>query len=318
MSLKKLAEEFAGGDDNMTIQRIETVAYGVTDLETCIAFLENWGLEKVHVNDAGAEFRTLENQRISLRQADDPSLPATGEDGSTVREIVWGVKDKAGVAAIGDELSSDREVREDQDGSLHSYDDSGFAIGFRVADITPVDTPDRTLNIHGKVERVNERSWPEDRMTPLRIGHAVYSIEQEGNWKAAEFYLNRLNFRLTDRSEGGGTFMRCEGSTFHHSLFLFHRVGTQRYFNHLAFEVNSFDDIMMGGTHMLKNGAVSVSGPGRHSLGSNWFWYFNNPCGGDIEYFADMDRMDDDWEPRYWDESPPFARWMLGDGILTG
>ncbi len=302
----------------MTIQRIEAVTYGVTDLETCVAFLGNWGLEKVDVNGAGAEFRTLENQRILLRNADDPSLPATGEDGATVREIVWGVNDKAGVAAIGDELSGDREVREGPDGSLHSRDDSGFAIGFGVADITPADTPDQTLNFHEKVARVNERGWPEDRMTPLRIGHAVYSIEEEGNWNAAEFYLDRLNFRLTDRAEDGGTFMRCEGSAFHHSLFLFHRLGTRRYFNHLAFEVNSFDDIMMGGTHMLKNGAVSVSGPGRHSLGSNWFWYFRNPCGGDIEYFADMDRMDDDWEPRYWDESPPYARWMLGDGILTG
>ncbi len=318
MSLKWDTERDSGVETTMTIQRIEAVTYGVTDLETCVAFMENWGLEKVQVNGAGADFRTLENQLISLRNADDPSLPATGEDGSTVREIVWGVDEKAGLTAIGDELSSDREVREDRDGCLHTYDDKGFAIGFKAADITPADAPDQTLNFHEKVERINKRSWPEDRITPLRIGHVVYSIEEEGNWEAAEFYLNRLSFRLTDRSKDGGTFMRCEGSTFHHSLFLFHRVGTQKYFNHLAFEVNSFDDIMMGGTHMLKNGAVSVSGPGRHSLGSNWFWYFKNPCGGDIEYFADMDRMDDDWEPRYWDESPPYARWMLGDGILSG
>ena len=85
-----------------------------------------------------------------------------------------------------------------------------------------------------------------------------------------------------------------------------------------AFEVNSFDEIMTGGQYMLERGAESVSGPGRHSLGSNCFWYFKNPCGGDIEYFADMDRLDDSWEPRYWEESPPYARWMVGEDILTG
>ena len=76
--------------------------------------------------------------------------------------------------------------------------------------------------------------------------------------------------------------------------------------------------MMLGGTHMRAQGAVSVSGPGRHSLGSNWFWYFKNPCGGDIEYFADMDRLDDNWEPGFWDKAPPYARWMLGEDVLTG
>ena len=68
--------------------------------------------------------------------------------------------------------------------------------------------------------------------------------------------------------------MRAEGSNFHHSIFLFHRQGTKQYFNHVAFEVNSFDEIMTGGQYMLERGAESVSGPGRHSLGSNCFWYF--------------------------------------------
>jgi hypothetical protein len=86
----------------------------------------------------------------------------------------------------------------------------------------------------------------------------------------------------------------------------------------VAFEVSSFDQMMVGGTNMLEHGATSVSGPGRHSLGSNWFWYFNNPCGGDIEYFADMDRMNDNWEPRFWDKAPPYARWMMGEVELKG
>jgi Glyoxalase/Bleomycin resistance protein/Dioxygenase superfamily len=302
----------------MTIMRIETMTYGVTDLPVCIEFLKNWGLENVAGDDAGAMFRTAENQSVILRRSDDESLPPTHEEVPTLREVIWGVDTQDALDQIRVELSTDRDVSVDAGGTLHTRDDCGNYIGFKIAKVTPVDGGQPPLNFHENIKRLNARGWPEDRVTPLRIGHLVYSIESEGNWEAAEFYINRLGFRLTDRSKDGGSFLRCEGSSFHHSLFLFHRVGTEKYFNHVAFEVNSFDEIMMGGSHMKKQGAVSVSGPGRHSLGSNWFWYFKNPCGGDIEYFADMDRMDDNWEPRVWDKAPPYARWMIGDDVLTG
>ena len=294
------------------------MTYGVTNLETCVEFLENWGLDKVECGTEGALFKTSENQIIKLLLKDEASLPPTNEKGSTVREVVWGVNSKSAKDLIARELSSDRNLSEDVEGTLHTQDDSGNYIGFKLADVANAEVPKPELNFHENVERLNERAWPEERAHPIRIGHIVYSIEREGNWQAAKFYMDRLNFRLSDRSKDGGTFLRCEGSGFHHTIFLFHRQGTKRYFNHVAFEVSSFDEIMTGGSYMIKRGAQSISGPGRHSLGSNLFWYFKNPCGGDIEYFADMDRMDDDWEPRFWDESPPYARWMIGDDILKG
>ena len=302
----------------MTIKRVEGIIYGVEDMPMCIEFLENWGLDKIEAGSTGAEFKTPENQTVSLRLNNDPDLPATNEDGPTAREIIWGVDSKEALDKLGGDLTSDREVTEDKGGTLHTRDTSGNYFALRVADITAAELPEPKMNFHERVSRTNERHWPDEKVRPLRIGHVVYSLPEEGNWEAAQFYIERLNFRLSDRSVDGGTFMRCEGSTFHHSLFLFHRQGTRRYFNHVAFELNSFDQIMFGGTRMKAKGAVSVSGPGRHSLGSNWFWYFKNPCGGQIEYFADMDRLDDNWEPGFWDEAPPYARWMLGDDVLTG
>ena len=302
----------------MTILRIEEMIYGVNDLNTCVEFMENWGLEKVEYSVNGAVFKTSENQFIKLLKRDDASLPPTHEQGSTVREVIWGVENKVDIGKIAAELNLDRDVSVDHNGGLHSQDDSGNFIGFRPAEVIKANTQRAEFNFHENIERLNARAWPDERAHPLRIGHIVYSIEREGNWDAAKFYMDRLNFRLSDRSKDGGTFLRCDGSQFHHTLFLFHRQGTSRYFNHVAFEVNSFDEIMTGGRHMLESGAQSISGPGRHSLGSNLFWYFKNPCGGDIEYFADMDRMTDDWEPRFWDESPPYARWMIGDDVLTG
>jgi len=62
---------------------------------------------------------------------------------------------------------------------------------------------------------------------------------------------------------------------------------------------------------MKSRGWVANTPVGRHILGSNLFWYFNNPCGGRTEYYADMDQMDDDWKPRIWEKNPGFAIWML-------
>jgi hypothetical protein len=43
-----------------------------------------------------------------------------------------------------------------------------------------------------------------------------------------------------------------------------------------------------------------VVGLGRHIIGSNVFWYWNDPAGTMVEFFSDMDDIPDDeaWEPR--------------------
>ena len=125
----------------------------------------------------------------------------------------------------------------------------------------------------------------------------VYYIATDGAEGAVSFYLDRLGFRLSDRTLGRGDFMRCAGSRDHHNLFLLQRDAGAG-FNHAAFEVRDFDEIMMGGAYMKSRGWTPETTPGRHILGSNLYWYFRNPCGGNTEYFADMDCMDDDWEPR--------------------
>ena len=68
------------------------------------------------------------------------------------------------------------------------------------------------MNFHENVSRTDERGWLKERAQPLRIGHAVYSLEKENVWDGAKFYKDRLKFRLTDRTRDGGTFLRCEGS----------------------------------------------------------------------------------------------------------
>ena len=51
--------------------------------------------------------------------------------------------------------------------------------------------------------------------------------------------------------------------------------------------------------------------PGRHIMGSNMLWYFNTPCGGRTEYFADMDRLTENWESPIWEENQGYAMWIM-------
>ena len=86
--------------------------------------------------------------------------------------------------------------------------------------------------------------------------------------------------------------------------------------------VGAAHEVWQAGWRFQKKGYQSFWGPGRHVLGSNHFWYFNSPFGGTIEYDADMDLHDDDWQAR---AVPPGAdssqiflfdfrnRWAPGD-----
>jgi catechol 2,3-dioxygenase-like lactoylglutathione lyase family enzyme len=288
----------------MTILRIESLTYGVEDVEAGIRYFEDWGVPLVERGAPGADFKLPSGQAILIRQAADRSLPATPETGSTLREIVWGLDSARSLKAIGAELERDREVTVGDDGTLHSRDESGFAIAFRRS------TAGSKAARKKAASRMNHPFDPERRARPRKMGHVVYQVAKSDLEKATTFYLKRLGFRLSD-STRGGNFLRCEGTNDHHSLFLLSRPD-RRAFDHVAFEVRDIDEIILGGKHMKSRGWQANTPVGRHVLGSNLFWYFNNPCGGRTEYYADMDQLDDRWKPRIWETHPGYAMWVLG------
>ena len=286
----------------MAIFRIESLTYGVEDVEAGIRYFEDWGVPLVVRGTRGAEFKLPSGQTIHIRETADKTLPATAQAGSTLREIVWGVDSARSLRAIGTELARDRDVRADADGTLHARDEAGFAIAFRRSLLKP-------SRRKSAPSRMNRPFDPERRARPRRMGHVVYCVAKSDLEKATAFYQERLGFRLSDATPGG-TFLRCEGTNDHHSLFLLSRPD-RRAFDHVAFEVRDIDEIILGGKYMKGRGWQANTPVGRHILGSNLFWYFNNPCGGRTEYYADMDQMDDRWKPRIWETHPGYAMWVL-------
>src|SRR5690606_30910517 len=98
--------------------------------------------------------------------------------------------------------------------------------------------------------------------------------------------VNRLGFRVSDRL-GGGPFLRAGGTTDHHTLFLIQAPEHIKGVEHISFHLSGPSELMLAGQRFEKAGHESFWGPGRHGLGSNWFWYFDGPLGCRFEYDAD-------------------------------
>ena len=118
----------------MNITGIHSLIYGCENLEPAKRFLADVGMD----SDDGETFGLADGTSIVLRRADDNELPSALVGGDTVREIIWRVDSEDTLKEIGDELSNDRLVTETADGVIHVSDDLGYALGFKVAEPTPL------------------------------------------------------------------------------------------------------------------------------------------------------------------------------------
>lgn len=94
----------------MTVMRVERVVYGVPDLDECVRFFTDFGLEQLDGGGSGARFGTQTGQAIELRDVDDPSLPPAVQPGPSLREIVWGVDTQESLDKLAMNLLSDRSI----------------------------------------------------------------------------------------------------------------------------------------------------------------------------------------------------------------
>jgi hypothetical protein len=289
----------------MNIVGIKSLVYGVEDLQRAIQFHEDWGLQNIEQGAAGADFELQDGATLQLRTANHPSLPPKALNwephlsGSTVREVIWGAADAETLAAIGAEISKDREVTTDHEGTLHSVDDNGNPMGFAVFTPKPITLNLPEINTIGNSGRPDKPAEATVRrpITPYRYVHVVYWIPGDPA-SAIAFYTERLGFVMTDNMTHGGAFLRAAGAIDHHNLFLQANKEDYSGFQHVAYEVKDLDEVGMLGEHMENNGWKTNVGPIRHNICSSFSWYLWNPAGGAIEVLSDIDHCGDDWEVR--------------------
>ncbi|GAB3098149.1 glyoxalase [Aestuariicella hydrocarbonica] len=279
----------------MNIIGPDTLIFGVDDIDSCTQYLLDYGLESV----GNGRFEALDGTGVEVKAKDDTSLPAPLETGSTLRKTIYGVADQATLDAIAEELKKDREVKQLDDGSIEAVDDMGFALGFQVTVRKTLNLPAETINAPGadnqrglNVIGVEKEASPK----PRSLSHVVYFVPDFA--KAEAFYAERLGFITTDRFHGVGPFMRPAGTQDHHTVFFIQTPPHMQGIEHFTFHMGGPTEVVHAGTNMVNKGYQSFWGPGRHLLGSNWFWYFKSPFGCNVEYDADMDLHNDDWTAR--------------------
>jgi catechol 2,3-dioxygenase-like lactoylglutathione lyase family enzyme len=306
----------------MRITGLEALVFGVDEVAGAARYLTDYGLTAA----PGGRFEALDGTAIVVTEARDPNLPAPPAPGCRLRKTVMGVADAATLEDIAAELSRDREVRRRPNGSIESFDDSGFVIGFQITRKTLFTLPGEISNAPGGVvfRPVNLLGsiGPEAPIRPRSLSHIVYFVPDV--LKAEAFYVNRLGFRCTDRFTQAGPFLQPAASLDHHTHFLIGAPAHMHGVEHFTFHFGGPTEMMTNGYRFIDKGYQAFWGPGRHILGSNWFWYFNSPFGCHMEMDADMDLHDASWTPRAVDlaadNSQTFLfkvrkRWMPGPGV---
>jgi catechol 2,3-dioxygenase-like lactoylglutathione lyase family enzyme len=116
----------------MAINGIETLVYGVDDIDRSTRFFEDFGLPSAKREADLVLFQLDEGSKVALRPITDPALPASAIVGSGVREVIWGVDTSANLEALAADLERDHTLRRNADGSFHFLPYFGIPMGFRV------------------------------------------------------------------------------------------------------------------------------------------------------------------------------------------
>jgi len=290
----------------MAINGIATLVYGVDDFAESVRFFEDFGLPLVRANDEVARFCLAEGSEVHIRRLDDPWFLHSAQQGIGVRECLWGVDTQENFNELAADLRRDHEVRLEADGTARFVTAFGQVIGLKVRQKQPVSTAPSPFNSPGNHNRINEnRKWLR-RAVPSTIQHVVWSFPDVN--VALDFYRDRLGFRLTDVQLGSGVYVRASGAPDHHNIFIADASnkalgfdGSLR-FHHANFGVEDIDELMVGKNYMERRGWPHSSwGMGRHRISSGAFLYLKCPAGGEAEYGADIDVLDDRWMPRVWE-----------------
>jgi catechol 2,3-dioxygenase-like lactoylglutathione lyase family enzyme len=300
----------------MKVTTLDSVRYGVDDLGKAKQFWTDFGLLLIEEEAHKLVFCSQDQSTVEVRLAEDPSLPPRFEQGTGVREAIFGVRSTDDLAAIADELSKDRKVTSDRDGTIHAVDPLGIGIAFRVSRCQKVSAPPLEFNVPGRTERLNRRAKFYTSARPLEMSHVVSMVTDAEVERA--FYVNRLGFLVTDGYPGRGYFLRGGASHNHHNLFLLNPGGEGKRlgFHHVAFELANIHELFGGGLNMTRKRWKTMLGPGRHPISSCYFWYFLNPGGGGAEYDFDSDVVDENWVAAEFQQTPEaFAEWCLAAGM---
>jgi len=282
------------------VNDIAFVRFRVPDLDEMQVFLEEFGMRCADRSD----------DTLYMRGTDDEGFVHVSHVGSEPGFI--GLAFEANSEADLDELAAHDEfsvvVELDGPGGgrvVRTTDPNGFQVEVvaRRGSVGRLPVPAAAIRNDAATQ---PRRGATVRLEPgpshvKRLGHCVLNVvdyRASEAWYKHHFGLVTSDEIQLDEHAALGAFLRCnQGEEYvdHHTLFL---VGVGKAgFNHAAFEVSDFDDLMVGHTHLSSGGRHHQWGIGRHLLGSQIYDYWLDPYGHMLEHWTDGDLFNNTTPP---------------------
>lgn len=142
---------------------------------------------------------------------------------------------------------------------------------------------------------------------PRKLGHVLLFSPDVP--RSVAFVTEGLGMGLADRAQDIIAFCCAARNSDHHVLAFAKSPGIG--FHHASFQVGDPDEVGRAGRALHTATGRGEWGFGRHTIGSNYFHYIQDPWGSWFEYYADMDYIDDLalWTPTNYEMHDSLASW---------
>lgn len=154
----------------------------------------------------------------------------------------------------------------------------GYGFRFFSPDGLPFEV---SSDVHVRSPRLLDR-W---EGVPQKISHIV--LHSPDHKALVAWFCDVLGFKLSDWLGDFMAFLRCNAA--HHRIAI---LPGPPCLNHVAYDMLSVDDMMVGINRLKQQGTDIRWGPGRHTAGNNTFSYFTTPAGFTVEYTSELEDVD--------------------------
>jgi len=282
------------------IQDVAYVSFSAPDLDEMEAFLIEFGMVRAERTSDALYMRGLdENPFLQVTYLGEPAFLAAGFKAASMENLETLAREENAPIDSLNGPGGGSVVR--------LTDPNGFRIEVVAGrrSVARIDAPARSpINDAYAMLRLNTlKRLTKGPSHVKRLGHCVLNVRSFRESEA--WYKSRLGLITSDEINLGspeqalGAFLRCDRGPIpsdHHTMFL---LGTGKPgFNHAAFQVADFDDLMCGHDFLKQKGRHHEWGIGRHLLGSQIFDYWRDPWGHTLEHWTDGDLLDAAWGSR--------------------
>ena len=292
----------------MTVAHIGHVELSVTDLEASAGFFEEI---------VGLTVSRCDPDRAFLRAWQDwdhHTLVLTRSDRSAVEHVGWRVERPEHLPRF--------QRRLDELGIEHRWmragGEPGQGDGLRFQ--TPAGLP---LELYWEVQPYaapaavasrlpsHPQRTPRTGIAPRRFDHVNFLVEQvepEQRWLSQELGIHHRYY--VESADGGRLGSWLSRTNVSHEIALMRRRdGVGSGLHHLAYYVDSTDQLVRAATLLADHGTTIEWGPGMHGTSGAVFLYFFEPSGHRVELWTGgMLIFAPDWRPLRWDpDSAPLG-----------